>query len=52
MPLGQEDPRSVRSRAALVAAMTELLDERELDTISVTQVVQRAGVTRPTFYQH
>ncbi len=48
----QVDPLAVRSRAALVAAMTALLDERDLDGISITQVVQAAGVTRPTFYQH
>ncbi len=42
----------MRSRAALVAAMTALLDEVDLEQISITQVVRAAGVTRPTFYQH
>jgi len=42
----------MRSRTALIGAMTALLDERDLDRLSITLVVQAAGVTRPTFYQH
>ena len=52
MPDGKLDPRMVRSRAALVAAMTELLDQRGVEDITITDVVRQAGVTRPTFYQH
>jgi len=47
-----DDPRAVRSRLALIAAGTELLDAHEFDELSITQVVAAAGVTRPTFYQH
>src|SRR5215217_4454150 len=46
------DPRWFRSRQALIAAMTQLLDERDLAEISITDLVQRASVSRPTFYQH
>lgn len=46
------DPRSARSREALVEAMTRLLDERDLAAITITDLVGRAEVTRPTFYQH
>ncbi|MCP2030610.1 AcrR family transcriptional regulator [Okibacterium sp. HSC-33S16] len=45
-----EDPRWTRSRAALIAAVTSLIDAGESPTI--TDVVHRAGVSRPTFYQH
>ncbi len=46
------DPRSVRSRGALIAAMTALLDAAPLEQVTITQLVQSAGVSRPTFYQH
>jgi AcrR family transcriptional regulator len=52
MDAGPDDPRAARSKRALIAAATELLDARDLDQISITQVVAAAGVTRPTFYQH
>ncbi|MEB4639797.1 TetR family transcriptional regulator [Burkholderia contaminans] len=32
--------------------MTELLDDAPLNKLSIAQLVQRAGVARPTFYQH
>ncbi len=46
------DPRFQRSYDALVRAVTELLDEAPLSKLSIAQLVQRAGVARPTFYQH
>ncbi|AYQ44208.1 MULTISPECIES: TetR/AcrR family transcriptional regulator [Burkholderia] len=46
------DPRFQRSYDALVRAATELLDEAPLNKLSIAQLVQRAGVARPTFYQH
>lgn len=46
------DPRYARSRAALLAAIGDLLTERDLRDIAVTDVVARAQVSRPTFYQH
>jgi AcrR family transcriptional regulator len=52
MDAATDDPRAARSKRALVAAATELLDAHDLDALSITQVVAAAGVTRPTFYQH
>jgi AcrR family transcriptional regulator len=52
MDAASDDPRAARSKRALIAAVTELIDQRDLDRISITQVVAAAGVTRPTFYQH
>ncbi|RQT05921.1 TetR/AcrR family transcriptional regulator [Burkholderia contaminans] len=46
------DPRFQRSYDALVRAVTELLDDAPLNKLSIAQLVQRAGVARPTFYQH
>jgi AcrR family transcriptional regulator len=46
------DPRQAKSRAALIAAAIELVDEREVAEISVTDLAGRAGLTRMTFYQH
>ncbi|ROS72096.1 TetR/AcrR family transcriptional regulator [Cellulomonas sp. PhB143] len=49
---GRMDPRRARSRAALVAAAIALVDERDTAEISVTDLAQRAGVTRVTLYQN
>jgi AcrR family transcriptional regulator len=46
------DARLIRTRAALVDAITELLDERPVSEITISDLVRRAQVTRPTFYQH
>ena len=46
------DPRFARAHDALVAGMTALLDERPLTEVTVTELVARSGVSRPTFYQH
>jgi AcrR family transcriptional regulator len=46
------DPRAVRTRRALVDAMAQMLEERETGDITVTDLVARAGVSRPSFYQH
>lgn len=45
------DPRALRSRAALLSAATALLEAGRSDA-TVTDVVTRAGTSRPTFYQH
>ncbi|MBE6475323.1 MAG: TetR/AcrR family transcriptional regulator [Actinomyces succiniciruminis] len=41
---------SPQSRQRLVIAATALLDERDPAEITITDVVKRAGLTRPTFY--
>jgi AcrR family transcriptional regulator len=45
------DPRAQRTRLALVEAMAELLETRDPLDLTVTEIVARAGVSRPTFYQ-
>jgi AcrR family transcriptional regulator len=49
---GLPDPRVLRSRAALEAALRELVTERDLRQISVADLTKRAGVNRSTFYEH
>lgn len=49
--INDADPRALRSRASLVEALWAHLAEGG-GTPSITDVVKRAGVSRPTFYQH
>ncbi len=46
------DRRTRRSRQALEAALLDLITERELTQISVSDVTGRADVHRTTFYEH
>lgn len=46
------DPRIVRSRAALREALIGLMEERGLDSVTVNDLCQRAGLNRGTFYNH
>ena len=46
------DPRIRRSRSALETALRELIAERDLSQISVSDITKRAGVNRSTFYEH
>ncbi|WP_159498440.1 TetR/AcrR family transcriptional regulator [Microbacterium sp. 18062] len=46
------DPRVVRTRVSLQAALLSLARERELDEITVSDIVERAEVNRSSFYQH
>ncbi|WGM45962.1 hypothetical protein KOAAANKH_00827 [Brevundimonas sp. NIBR10] len=48
----EDDPRFQRSLKALHVALLELVDAQPVEEISITALVQAAGVTRPTFYQH
>lgn len=50
--LGRENPIVTRSRTALIGGVDELLTRRTAAEISVTDVVEAAGMSRPTFYQH
>ncbi|MEU6749536.1 TetR/AcrR family transcriptional regulator [Spirillospora sp. NPDC046719] len=47
-----EDRRARRSRAALRAALLDLITERGLNRIAVSDVTKRADVNRSTFYEH
>lgn len=42
---------SAGTRATLLAATGELIDEKDMSSISVADIVRRADVTRPTFYK-
>jgi AcrR family transcriptional regulator len=46
------DPRARRSRSALETTLWELIADRDLTRISISQVTKRAGVNRSTFYEH
>jgi AcrR family transcriptional regulator len=46
------DPRVVRTRKALRAAMIDLATDRPLDAITVVAITARAGVSYPTFFRH
>lgn len=43
---------AIRSRKLIVSALADLLQEKPLDRITVTDVVNRAQVNRGTFYAH
>ena len=43
---------AVRSRKLIVEALADLLQEKPLDKITVTDVVNRAQINRGTFYAH
>lgn len=47
-----KDPRVRRTRQALKAALGQLMDERDYDGISLSDVARAAGVARQTIYDH
>lgn len=49
---GLEDPRIKRSKAALRAALIELMEERGFDSLTVNDICVKAGLNRGTFYNH
>ncbi|WP_433042052.1 TetR/AcrR family transcriptional regulator [Dactylosporangium sp. CS-033363] len=46
------DPRAERVRQLLREAAFALIEERRVEQISVSDIAQRAGVSRQAFYQH
>jgi len=46
------DARRLKSRAKLRTALAELLQQYSLEEISIEQITEKAGVTRPTFYSN
>jgi AcrR family transcriptional regulator len=48
----KQDRRSQRTRHLLTAALTELMLEKQFDTITVQDILERANVGRSTFYGH
>lgn len=49
---GAGNRSAVRSRRMLQEAFSELLGEKPLDKITVSDIVERADVSRSTFYAH
>jgi len=47
-----QDPRAVRSRQALHAAMLRLLDSKSFADITIRELVAAAGVGYTTFFRH
>ena len=43
---------SLRSKKLITDALVELLDEKTLDKITVTDIVKKADINRGTFYAH
>ena len=46
------DPRAQRSRKWMQEALMDLLQEKDFEKISITDITERAGLSRPTFYLH
>ncbi len=47
-----QEPRRLRTLAALLDAGAELLAERPIDAIPVNDIVERAGVAKGSFFNH
>ncbi|MFN8052436.1 MAG: TetR/AcrR family transcriptional regulator [Acidimicrobiales bacterium] len=52
MTPGENDPRVVRSRAAVMAATLELLADGGYAGLSIDAISKRSGVARTTIYRH
>jgi len=50
--ISQTDPRTVRSRQALHAAMLTLLDEKPFAEVTIRGLVAEAGIGYTTFFRH
>lgn len=48
----QEDPRVIRTRAALREALARLLRERPFEDLTLNEIAEAAGVNRATIYKH
>ncbi|WP_162458413.1 TetR/AcrR family transcriptional regulator [Pseudactinotalea terrae] len=46
------DPRIARTRTSLRDALFSLTRERPVDEISISDIAERAGINRSTYYQH
>jgi len=46
------DPRIKRTKRFLIDALTELLKEKDINSITVQDLTQKADLTRGTFYLH
>ncbi|MFD2117582.1 TetR/AcrR family transcriptional regulator [Paenibacillus yanchengensis] len=50
--MSTQDLRVTKTKESLRAALMELLTEKPLEKVAVTELCQRAGITRRTFYLH
>ena len=48
----RDDPRAIRTRTAIRQAFEDLLAEKNADRIKVTDLAEKAGINRKTFYLH
>ena len=48
----KDDRRSRRSQKLLFEALIDLIREKDYDSITVTEITERADLARVTFYQH
>jgi AcrR family transcriptional regulator len=46
------DARAERSRQALLAAFSTLVQQQPYSTLTIRQIVRKSGVARSTFYEH
>ncbi|WP_244912679.1 TetR/AcrR family transcriptional regulator [Paenibacillus pasadenensis] len=49
---GKVDPRVARSKTALKQALLRLLEGKEFESVTITEIVQTSGYNRGTFYKH
>lgn len=50
--LAKTDRRKIRSKQLLRKALLELIEEKGMDGVTVSDLTERAGVNRGTFYLH
>ncbi len=50
--LSRQEPRRLRTRAALLRAGAELLADRSIDAIAISEIVDHAGVAKGSFFNH
>ena len=51
-PASRQEPRRLKTRAALLAAGAELLADRSIDAIPVNDIIDLAGVAKGSFFNH
>lgn len=52
MRIKREYRSAIRSKKLIRQAFADLMEGRSIDSIKVTEIVERAGISRATFYAH
>ena len=52
MNISREDRRTVRTKSSILEAYSKLLEEKTYYRITVTDVAEKAGINRKTFYSY